>query len=281
MKGERRYRAQAGDSLKTLLGEEAEDAVARGSVFVDGKRATSLDQSLAIGSEVRVARARPALHCPLLGELGGLIAVEKPPELPTEPDRSGRASVRSALAQELDEDESELHAVGRLDVGVSGVVLFARGADAKKRASVLREQGKIHRRYVAITLRVPEPERGLWELDVVGKVARTRYATMTRLGATGALLVLELSTGRKHQIRIHAAAAGVPLLGDHAHGGARRVTGSDGRVLEVPRVALHSLWVAIGDGKIVSPVPTDMLELWQWLGGSDSDWELVRALGVC
>lgn len=272
---EQRYRAEAGDTLESLLGPTAQERVAEGSVFVDGTRVMDVDFPLRAGAEISVGRARLPELCPVLGRLFDFIVVNKPPLLPTEPDRVGNASVRSALALDLDVDERELHAVSRLDVGVSGVVLFARGAEAKREAARLRDNGEIHRRYIAIAGRVPEPPSGRWETDVDEKRAVTDYVTLARASEL-ALLFLTPLTGRKHQLRIHAKAAGAPLLGDRAHGGALRLVTANGSVIEPPRVALHAWSVSIQKQQIVAPVPADLRQLWRSLGGSESDWELVR-----
>jgi 23S rRNA-/tRNA-specific pseudouridylate synthase len=264
-----------------LLGPEAEQRVAEGSVFVDGHRVRDVAVELPDGADVRVGHARDAERCALLGEIAGLVAVEKPPQLPTEPDRVGNASVRAALATELGVDETELHAVSRLDVGVSGVVLFARGAHAKKEAARLRERGEIQRQYCAIAGRAPAPASGRWQQSIEGKSAVTEYRTLAEVDAGPALLALSPVTGRKHQLRIHASAAGVPLLGDRLHGGAVRLVLASGAVIEPPRLSLHAHSVVIGKERITARVPEDLAELWRLLGGRDSDWELVReqALG--
>jgi 23S rRNA pseudouridine955/2504/2580 synthase/23S rRNA pseudouridine1911/1915/1917 synthase len=90
-----------------------------------------------------------------------------------------------------------------------------------------------------------------------------------------ALLELRPRTGRTHQLRVHAAHAGSPLLGDRRYGGLPRVTSASGAVLDVDRVALHSAWVEVdapsGTFRVDSPVPAVFGRWWQALGGSPAD----------
>lgn len=285
MRGERRYRAKAGDSLHTLVGADSEELVRAGSVFVNGVRVAEAGSALHDGDEVVVGAGRAEERCVVLGEIAGLCAVDKPPALPSEPDRAGNVSARSAVAEELGIDESLLHAVGRLDVGVSGVMLFARNRRENQRAAILRDEDAIHRRYVGIALRSPEPNSGRWDGDVDGRSARTDYVTLALAGEVRgngelvrpALLLLSPLTGRKHQLRVHAASANAPLLGDRAHGGTQRIATTNGRVIEAPRVALHAERVTIAHERIAAPIPLDLRDLWERLGGLPSDWALVGA----
>ncbi len=95
-----------------------------------------------------------------------------------------------------------------------------------------------------------------------------------------ALLALAPLTGRTHQIRVHAAHAGAPLVGDRAYGGPMRMTGPSGHVLEPRRIALHAARVVVPDegGRpllLASPVPSALGDLWSNLGGDPAAWELT------
>jgi 23S rRNA pseudouridine955/2504/2580 synthase/23S rRNA pseudouridine1911/1915/1917 synthase len=104
---------------------------------------------------------------------------------------------------------------------------------------------------------------------------------MAEVTARRALLLrVEPATGRTHQIRVHAAHAGVPLLGDGDYGGQRRVVNTDGSVHALSRIALHALRVEVPlpDGNIwnlVAPPPTELMQLWQALGGNAADLDTL------
>jgi 23S rRNA pseudouridine955/2504/2580 synthase/23S rRNA pseudouridine1911/1915/1917 synthase len=94
--------------------------------------------------------------------------------------------------------------------------------------------------------------------------ALSRAVVMRRAGEF-LLLALAPETGRTHQLRIHAARAGAPLLGDTAYGGTRRLTTSTGAVRALDRIALHCAAVDLQLGRekisLRSPVPRALLAL--------------------
>lgn len=178
------------------------------------------------------------------------------------------------------------HPLSRLDVEVTGAVAFALTDTALQRAEQGRALGRYTRRYEGLALGTLAQATGVWDTAIgvdprnprrrttgprakEAQTAETRFEVLRR--ADGALwLGLTPRTGRTHQLRVHAAAAGVPLLGDGAYGGARRVVGADGTVTEVPRVMLHLAWVALDDSfdRVDSPLPADFRAVWSALGGA-------------
>lgn len=255
-------------------------ALREGRVALGGRRVDSFHVPLSAGDRVVVWAERHVVSQPtVLLEQGGFVVADKPPELPTEPDRSGKnASLKHLVARELGLPEARLHAVSRLDVGVSGAVLFAVTRRSRQRGALGH-----FRSYLAIGglgAAGSLGPRGLWSSPVAGRQAITRFTVVARSIELSippfrpALMVLVPETGRTHQLRIHAARAGAPLLGDRAHGGPRRLVLPDGRVVEASRVALHALRVVVPDGpEVIAPVPADLRELWKTLGGAEPDWQ--------
>ena len=119
--------------------------------------------------------------------------------------------------------------------------------------------------------------------------ARSHFAVLGRAGER-ALLALAPVTGRTHQLRVHAAHAGAPLLGDRVYGapsasanrGAQRPPGSlvlpSGKVLPLGRIALHAARVTVPrrDGTpwvVTSEAPEELLACWCLLGGERFAWD--------
>lgn len=156
--------------------------------------------------------------------------------------------------------------VGRLDRDTSGAVVIAKNAFA---AAALT--GHVEKRYIALVTGAPEPECGVIDAPIGqpdrmnpqrlviadGKPAVTEYKTLMRCEGYS-IVRCALRTGRTHQIRVHMAWIGCPLLGDTLYGG-----GSD----RIARQALHCIQVSFAhpvDKRICTvsaPIPKDMQKL--------------------
>jgi len=276
------------------LGPEAADALAEGRLFIDRKRARHPDEPVAAGEVV-------TLHAPrsftdgahVLAEHDDVVAAFKPAGVATVPDHRGATGSLLTVIEKA--TGKQLHTTSRLDVGVSGVVLFAASDEARERLARARERGTYLRRYVAIGSAAPSPTQGVWNAKIgrasnprhrrVGgtdpKPAETHYRVVevTERGQT--LLAVQPITGRTHQIRVHAAHAGAPLLGDTVYGGPPRLVSASGAVTRLTRIALHAAWVEVPDAKgqsfrAFAPLPDDLRAIWKTVGGGDEAIE--RAL---
>src|SRR5262245_51693470 len=177
-----------------------------------------------------------------------VIVVDKPPGLltmgtETEKSRTVYAALRGSLNRK--KPPEKLFIVHRLDREASGLLVFAKSARAKER---LQEQFKNHtagRRYVAavegqveaddFTMRSYLAENAAFRVystrnRKVGKLAVT-HAHVLRRNPKTTLMELRLETGRKHQIRVHLAERGHPIVGDKIYGG---------RLDPIRRLALHA-----------------------------------------
>jgi 23S rRNA-/tRNA-specific pseudouridylate synthase len=229
----------------------------------------------------------------VLGELRGLLFVDKPAGIQTEPDASHTDTLVSRIATQLGLPATQIHALSRLDTGVSGVVTLGLSGEARRLATELRDTGQFRRRYLALASGHPSERTGVW-LDSIGRasgslrrvggrhpeLARTDFALIASspMGKGGSpqqlhLLALAPQTGRTHQLRVHAAAHGLPLLGDRAYGGTVRLISGTGSVVSLERIALHAAWVELPlpePRRIEAAIPPELSEIWRAFGGADS-----------
>lgn len=168
------------------------------------------------------------------------LAVEKPAGRLVIP---GGTAGEVSIAQELSEVLGQkLFVVHRIDRDASGIVLFAKNAQAHRAACLEFEHRRAHKKYWAVVLghlegegEIDQPLRefgsGRMAVDKRGKPAKTRYrAVETFESAT--LVEVEPLTGRRHQVRAHFYWLGHPVLGD-------RLYGHDRPVGNVARLMLH------------------------------------------
>jgi 23S rRNA pseudouridine1911/1915/1917 synthase len=150
-------------------------------------------------------------------------------------------------------DPTRAGLVHRLDKGTSGLIVVAKTEQAHRRLAADLAARRIRRRYAALcrghlnadTQTVDAPvardrrDRRRMAVDAHGRSARTDFVRIARF-ATCDLLRAHLHTGRTHQIRVHLASIGHPVLGDETYGGAgaRKAGG-----LAPERHFLHAAWL--------------------------------------
>jgi tRNA pseudouridine32 synthase / 23S rRNA pseudouridine746 synthase len=222
-----------------------------------------------------------ALPPAVLYEDESVVAVDKPAGRLVIP---GRGAEETSLREELEARFGRLWVVHRLDRGTTGVLLFARSAEAHRAVNLAFDRGEPRKRYVALVAGTPAAER---RIDVPIAPARRgkmrparpgdprgkRALTVVRLleafpprpWAGGPLALVEAlpETGRTHQIRVHLAAAGTPLAVDPDYGDEGPLCGADGAVL-LARTPLHAarleLRHPLRSAALVleAPLPADM-----------------------
>ncbi len=159
-----------------------------------------------------------------------LVAVHKPSGVPSVPARNPLDP--PSVAEQLRASHGPLEAVHRLDRDTSGVLLLARHREARVRLGRSFEQGLAEKRYLAICHGRPPKDEGDLHLPLAADLSRPpcqrvdpihgrRAQTRWRLLATDesrdehrSLLELEPRTGRSHQLRVHMAWLGTPVVGD-------------------------------------------------------------------
>jgi len=161
-----------------------------------------------------------------------LIVVNKPAGLLAVPGRG--ADKQDCLASRVQAEFPDALVVHRLDMATSGLLLFARGAEMQRRLSHLFRERLVAKRYVAVVSGRLEPPSGEIDLPLIrdwpnrprqkvdlatGKPSLTRYRLLAHDVVTDTSRAeLEPVTGRTHQLRVHMAAIGHPMLGDALYG---------------------------------------------------------------
>ncbi|MCH1983061.1 RluA family pseudouridine synthase [Ruminococcus sp. OA3] len=170
----------------------------------------------------------------ILYEDEDLLVVNKPEGLVVHPSHGHYSdSLANMLVQYFLEksEQVKIRCVGRLDRETSGIVLFAKNRAAAGRLARQREQGQLRKEYLALVHGVPDQSRGSINTGITkvpgslmkmmasetGKHAVTHYTVQETFGGFSALQIT-LETGRTHQIRVHMASTGHPLLGDKIYG---------------------------------------------------------------
>jgi 23S rRNA pseudouridine955/2504/2580 synthase len=276
-----------------------------GQVRVDGGRAKP-DLRLEAGQRIRVPPLRPDdfkevpkragvseadatfLRDLVLYKDEEIIAINKPPGLAVQGGTKTRRHVDAMLDALTFGKAERPRLVHRLDRDTSGVLLLARSAAAAARLAREFQTRHVRKVYWALCAGVPKLPQGKIDLPLekrgtegagktgermyaaTGDKARpavTYYATLGTVGQKASWLALSPMTGRTHQLRVHCAAIGHPIVGDRKYGGGRNELslgpGTPGqlclhaRSLEVPRPGRAPM-------RVTAPLPPHMARLWDF-----------------
>ena len=202
-----------------------------------------------------------------------LVAVDKPAGLLVHPSALDAHEERTALKLLRDQLGAWVWPLHRLDKGTSGVLLFARSAEAAREWGLAFEQGRVRKRYLALVRGWPplsgEIDQALARDPELPSAGQERLPSLTRYQRLAcfewpfgdgrhptsryALVAAEPVTGRRHQVRRHFKHIAHPLVGDTTHG-----KGPHNRAvaawLGVQRLWLHCEWMELPGGvRVAAP----------------------------
>lgn len=214
-----------------------------------------------------------------------LIAFSKPSGLSSQAGRTPGPTLDDLLAAFAKSSGNRPRLIHRLDRDTSGVILTARTKPAAGFLGKAMMGRRVHKTYLALVAPgAPDPKQGAIDASLrreeIGREAysricgddhpdaekaRTLYRTLAST-PEAALLELRPQTGRMHQIRVHLASIGRPIVGDPRYGGALVVDGHP-----APRLMLHAAVLEFphpdgGSRRIEAPPPDDFETLAKALG---------------
>jgi len=284
-----------------------EKLLRKGEVRVDGKRAKSADR-VAAGQIMRLPpqvihdkveeRLKPApvvktsrrLEDAILYMDKHLIVLNKPSGLATQGGSGLKEHVDGMLDQLSFEKNTRPKLVHRLDRDTSGVLLVARTSQAAaglSRALAGRDASKV---YWALVKGVPKQKHGIVKAALAkegvrgkgermtvseeddAKFALTEYTVMGQAAQEFAWVAARPVTGRTHQIRVHLASLGTPIVGDFKYGG----TDAKGKGAIADKLHLHARSIDIprpdgGRLQVTAPLSPHMVKSWELLGFDAND----------
>ncbi len=218
-------------------------------LFVNGEPQHT-DYPVAPGDVITVPLDEPARAYPaepgeltVLYEDDYILAVDKPAGMLIHPSRSrltGTLANRVAGYYEKTGQQCAFHPLTRLDRDTFGVVLLAKNAHIHNLLNRLHEDGGFQKTYHALVFGGPMEDRGVIDAPILrcplpsllrqvhpeGKPSRTEFSVLERREAF-ARLALRPITGRTHQLRVHCAHKGFPILGDPQYGSAESIAFSE------------------------------------------------------
>jgi 23S rRNA pseudouridine1911/1915/1917 synthase len=298
--GERVDRAVA--LLTGATRQAVADLVAAGGVSVGGRTVTTRSRRVRTG-EVLSAEvapntdpradglvADPSVEFSVVYEDSDLVVVDKPAGLVVHPGNGNQTGtlVAGLLARypdlaplaEVAGAEYRPGIVHRLDKGTSGLLVVARTQAARSALMAQLAAREIERRYQALVGGTVEADEGLVDaplgrserdptamaVRIGGREARTRYRVEARYRepVVATLLECRLETGRTHQIRVHLAAIGHPVVGDDRYDGTPPRATKPNRLLSPGRLWLHAATLAFSHPttgaqvRLTAPLPADL-----------------------
>ena len=216
---------------------------------------------------------------------GDIIALNKPAGLATQGGTNIKRHLDGMLDVLVNKDGVRPRLVHRLDKDTSGILLLARSADVARKMGKIFQGRDIRKIYWALTVPAPEINSGEIRAPIIkaggmgqekmvidvenGQNATTLFDIVERAHKQLAFVAFWPLTGRTHQIRVHAAHMGCPIVGDGKYGGQEAMV--DG-IEHVRRVHLHARSVRFKHPKtnkqieITAPLADDLQKSWKNFG---------------
>lgn len=235
----------------------------QGAIFVNGKPEWN-NFSVQAGDVITVLLDEPEPEYPpedgefrIVYEDEHILAADKPAGMLIHPSRaqnSGTFANRAAGYYERTGQKCAFHPVTRLDRDTFGIVLLAKNAHVHSLLNDLHAKGQLRKTYHALTFGCPPESSGVIDLPIArrplpsllrcispeGKPSVTEYRILEQCGSI-TRLELRPVTGRTHQLRLHCAHLGFPILGDPQYGSEASQLFSEQLGLQGQQLCAHTL----------------------------------------
>ncbi len=284
----------------------AQKLMRKGQIRVDSKRAKA-ETRLKTGQDVRIPpiatadarkqqrsvisdKDRAFIKSLVIYDDGDVIALNKPADLATQGGTKMKRHIDGLLDALKNKEGVKPRLVHRLDKDTSGVLLLARSAQVARALGDSFKGRDIKKIYWAIVAPAPQIPQGtikakLHKTEGVrrekvvvneeeGKHARTEYTIVEHVGPEAAFVAFWPRTGRMHQIRVHAATIGCPIVGDAKYGGSTDlVKGME----HAKRMHLHARRLILphptrkGVIDVTAPLPPELVTSWRNFGFNPND----------
>lgn len=227
-----------------------------------------------------------------------LLAVNKPAGIIVHADGTNEPSLTDVVCEKIralegsrEVDLSQVQALNRLDKETTGIVLFSLKKETQPRFDQLIASKELSKEYLAAVKGAFEPNKLLIDkaigkdrhdaqkmrVSAAGKPSQTEVRLIkvasSVQGQTQSLLLVNLLTGRKHQIRVHLSSLGFPLVGDTMYGGVSSLQRASKKKHRPQPLMLHAYRVEfihpVTSAKIV--IKTDISERFSYFGVTEVD----------
>ncbi|MGD9638198.1 MAG: RluA family pseudouridine synthase [Alphaproteobacteria bacterium] len=215
-----------------------------------------------------------------------IIVINKPFGLAVQGGSGISRHIDGLLDSLVNEEGKKPHLVHRLDRDTSGVMVLAKDVNSAAKLSKCFKERKIKKIYWAVVDGVPKIDSGRIDLNIDkttdslkekmapdedGKKAVTYYNVISTAGTKAAWLELLPLTGRKHQIRVHLAAIGNPIIGDGKYGGKMDIPQQIDKKLHLHARAIKISGFAKKDIDVIAPMPEHLKKTFDVLGFYEED----------
>lgn len=279
---------------------DLEKCLRKGQIRVAGGRVKA-NRRLEIGEEIRVppiqSEPRPskpsqfkpedasAVRDMIIFEDDEMLAINKPFGLAVQGGTNTKRHLDGMLAS-LEKDGERPRLVHRLDKDTGGLMLLAKTRQAAQRLGDAFKAHDIEKTYWALAAGAPRPRQGTIDMPIAKRMIRigegeeervipadgegskkaiTDYQTIDEAGYDVAFLAMRPVTGRTHQLRVHAAAVGSPIIGDGKYGGTRAsLEGVSGNLHLFCRTMTFPHPKTRRKMTLTAPLSGHMLETWKF-----------------